>query len=108
MEMLRRKNYTKNSFFFIFLLHRLELINSNDPEMYDIKVRCGEWDTEGESEEFDHQERNAKNILIHPGFKPNELYNDVGIIILESNFDLDQHIDTICLPDLVTFIYFTK
>ena len=76
--------------------------------MYDIKVRCGEWDTEGVTEEFDHQERNAKNILIHPGFKPNELYNDVGIIILESNFDLDQHIDTICLPDPVTFICLSK
>jgi hypothetical protein len=33
-----------------------------------IKVRCGEWDTESVSERYEHQERAARNISIHPGF----------------------------------------
>ena len=42
MEILRKKR--KHLRFILFdLLTRLELINSNDPEMHDIKVRCGEW-----------------------------------------------------------------
>jgi len=78
-----------------------EIDRQNDFEIYNIKVRCGEWDTEGVTEEFDHQERTAQNIIIHPGFKPRDLYNDLAIIVVDSNFDLDQHINTICLPDLV-------
>ena len=68
-----------------------------------IKVRCGEWDTESVSEHYEHQERAARIISIHPGFKPNDLYNDVAIIIVESKFIIDRHVDTICLPNQVFF-----
>ena len=68
-----------------------------------IKVRCGEWDTESVSEQYEHQERAARNISTHPGFKPNDLYNDVAIILVESEFIIDHHVDTICLPNQVFF-----
>ena len=84
-------------------LSRMEKEIDIQNEIYNIKVRCGEWDTEGVTEEFNHQERTAQNIVIHPGFKPRDLYNDMAIIVVDSNFDLDQHINTICLPDLVFF-----
>ena len=68
-------------------------------------MRCGEYDittTTGEEKPF--QERDAKNISIHP------LYNDGGavknlhynyaLIHTKENFELDEeHIYPICLPD---------
>ena len=52
---------------------------------------------------YEHQERPARNISIHPGLKPNDLYNDVAIIVVESEFIIERHVDTICLPDQVFF-----
>ena len=62
-------------------------------------VRCGEWDTQGDHEPVNHQDRFAQQVMLHPGYIKKNLNNDVAIIVMKDEFILDQHIDTICLPN---------
>ncbi|KAK4882792.1 hypothetical protein RN001_006111 [Aquatica leii] len=64
----------------------------------DLKVRAGEWDTQTERERYVYQERDVDHIIVHEGFKSNNLYNDVALVILNKPFDKALHIGTICLP----------
>ena len=74
----------------------------SDTSSYNYIIRCGEWDTRSENEPSSHQDRRAKQILLHPGYSGIEtVHNDIAIIILENDFTLDRHIDTICLPSRV-------
>ena len=68
----------------------------------DIKIRCGEWDTQQNIEPLNHVDRIAKHISIHPAFDRRNLINDVALIHLEEDFPLTQHINIICLPDPLT------
>ena len=36
--------------------------------------------------------------MYHPRYKKHDHYNDVAVIVLDDNFELDRHINTICLP----------
>ena len=45
-----------------------------------------------------HQDIVAKEIMYHPRYKKHDHYNDVAVIVLDDNFELDRHINTICLP----------
>ena len=65
----------------------------------ELVVRCGEWDTQTESEIKPHQDRNVSRLVLHPEFNPRSLWNSIAVLFLESDFVLDQHIDTICLPE---------
>jgi len=65
-----------------------------------LLVRCGEWDTQTDSEPLKHQDRKVKEVIIHPRYNRRNLGHTAAILILESEFTLDKHIDTICLPDL--------
>jgi len=62
-------------------------------------VRCGEWDTQTEGEPLPHQDRNVRLVEIHQEFNKGNLVNTVALLFLESEFELADHIDTICLPD---------
>merc|ERR1719153_1157156 len=62
-------------------------------------VRCGEWDTQTEGEPLPHQDRNVKEVVLHPEFNKGNLVNTIAILFLEEEFVLADHIDTICLPD---------
>ncbi len=62
-----------------------------------LLVRCGEWDTQSFSEPRKEQTRKVKEIVVHPRFDVLE-YN-YAVLILEEEFKLNKHIDTICLPD---------
>ena len=74
----------------------------SDTSSYNYIIRCGEWDTRSENEPSSHQDRRAKQILLHPGYSGIEtVHNDIAIIILENDFTLDRHIDTICLPSRI-------
>ncbi|KAF5299502.1 hypothetical protein FQR65_LT01085 [Abscondita terminalis] len=73
--------------------HCVDNIKNND-----IKVRAGEWDTQTERERYVYQERDVAQIIVHEGFKANNLFNDVALLILNKPFDKAQHIGTICLP----------
>ena len=69
-----------------------------------IKVRCGELDaklnyTESTSERKPHQDRHAKHISVHPTFNNKNLYYDFALVHTDIEFELDEHIYPICLPN---------
>jgi len=64
-----------------------------------LKIRVGEWDTQSEYEFFPHQDRNVVDAIIHEGYYPAALHNDVALLFLESPVDVGPEADTICLPD---------
>jgi len=64
-----------------------------------LKVRCGEWDTQQVIEPRKHEDRYAKAVSMHPLFNPRNLQNDFALLHLEEEFELQAHINTICLPD---------
>merc|ERR1719458_1143241 len=63
-----------------------------------LKSRCGEWDTQNQTEPRPHQDRYVQNLDIHPEFNPRNLANDWAVLYTAQNFDLQAHIDTVCLP----------
>merc|ERR1712110_892686 len=63
-----------------------------------LKIRCGEWDTQNQTEPRPHQDRYVQTLDIHPEFNPRNLANDWAVLYTAQNFDLQAHIDTICLP----------
>jgi len=63
-----------------------------------IMVRCGEWDTQQEVERYDHQDRQAEQVIVHPAFNSRNLANDFALIMMKEPFERNHHIDTICLP----------
>jgi secreted trypsin-like serine protease len=64
-----------------------------------LKIRCGEWDTQNQTEPRPHQDRYIASLDIHPEFSSRNLANDWAVLYTEEDFELQQHIDTVCLPD---------
>ena len=64
-----------------------------------LVVRCGEWDTQTESEIRPHQDRNVSRVVLHPEFNKRSLWNSIAVLFVETDFILDEHVDTICLPE---------
>ncbi len=63
-------------------------------------VRCGEWDTKGARRElYPHQDREVMKVTLHPSYNPENHENDMALLHLRQEFELEPHIDTICLPD---------
>ena len=63
-----------------------------------LKIRCGEWDTQNQTEPRPHQDRYVEALDIHPEFDRRNLKNNWAVLYTSQNFDLQAHIDTICLP----------
>jgi hypothetical protein len=63
-----------------------------------LKVRAGEWDTQTKNELFPHQDRNVRTTVIHPDYYAGALYNDIGLIFLESAVEYAENVDVVCLP----------
>merc|ERR1712223_572463 len=63
-----------------------------------LMIRRGEWDTQNQTEPRPHQDRYVQNLDIHPEFNPRNLANDWAVLYTSQDFDLQAHIDTICLP----------
>uniref|UniRef100_A0A336KSU8 Phenoloxidase-activating factor 2 n=1 Tax=Culicoides sonorensis TaxID=179676 RepID=A0A336KSU8_CULSO len=63
-----------------------------------LKVRAGEWDTQTQKERLPYEERNVQQIIQHPKFNDRSLHYDMALLILESPFTLNSHINTVCLP----------
>merc|ERR1712152_47194 len=63
-----------------------------------LKIRCGEWDTQNQTEPRPHQDRYVQALDIHPEFNPRNLANDWAVLYVSQDFDLQAHIDTVCLP----------
>jgi len=66
----------------------------------ELKIRCGEWDTQNETEPYPHQDRKVANLEIHPLFEPKNLFNDFALLFTQEDFVLASHIDTVCLPNI--------
>merc|ERR1712029_860226 len=75
--------------------HCVDKFRQNPTE---LKIRCGEWDTQQETEPYPHQDRAVENLAIHPEFDGRNLQNDFAVIFVTEDFVLDQHLDTACLP----------
>jgi hypothetical protein len=63
-----------------------------------LKVRCGEWNTQNETEPMPHQDRDVELVKVHPEYFGGALFNDVALVFTKQEFVLSQHIDTVCLP----------
>lgn len=61
-------------------------------------VRLGEWDIQAKNEILLDQEREVKDIVIHPDYHAGGLFNDIALLFLESPVSIEDHIGTICLP----------
>lgn len=64
----------------------------------ELKIRCGEWDTQGQTEPRPHQDRKVQAFKVHPLFDPRSLANDWAVLFTSEVFVLSSHIDTTCLP----------
>merc|ERR1711997_149085 len=64
-----------------------------------LKVRCGEWDTQNQTEPRAHQDRTVQTLDIHPDFNDRNLANDWALLYTTKPFELQEHIDTVCLPE---------
>merc|ERR1712038_778453 len=64
----------------------------------ELKIRCGEWDTQHQTEPYPHQDRDVQNLAIHPEFDGRNLQNDFAVLFTSEDLILAQHIDTACLP----------
>jgi hypothetical protein len=70
-----------------------------EQEPQKLKIRCGEWDTQNQTEPRAHQDRYVSALDIHPEFSSRNLANDWAVLYTTEPFELQQHIDTVCLPD---------
>merc|ERR1712038_191831 len=64
----------------------------------ELLVRCGEWDTQNETEPYPHQDRFVEVLSIHPEFDGRNLQNDFALLYTAEDFQLASHVDTVCLP----------
>merc|ERR1712115_75671 len=62
-----------------------------------LKIRCGEWDTQDQTEPRPHQDRYVTELDIHPAFNDKNLANDWALLYTAQPFELQEHIDTVCL-----------
>ncbi|MCP3663431.1 MAG: serine protease, partial [Gammaproteobacteria bacterium] len=80
------------------ILTAAHCIKDLKPYPEQVKVRCGEWDTQNQIEPYPHQDRYGADIQIHPEFNPKNLANDFALIFMAEDYNLDFHVDTVCLP----------
>ena len=40
----------------------------------------------------------VKELIIHPEYSPKRIFNNLAILITESNFVYQKHIGPVCLP----------
>lgn len=62
-------------------------------------ARAGEWDTQTVKEIYDFQDRNVREIYVHPEFNPKNLKNDIAVLHLDKAVQLAEHINMICLAN---------
>ena len=83
-------------------VHAILLFLSSQKSTSSLLVRCGEWNRYLNSEQQRHQDRDVKHISNHPWYSGSRrVKNDISLLHLEEEFNLDTHLDTICLPDLI-------
>merc|ERR1712079_188608 len=81
------------------LLTAAHCVHKFQGELGKLKVRCGEWDTQSQNEPRAHQDRAVHQVDLHPEFNGRNLANDWALLYTTEPFELQEHIDTICLPE---------
>lgn len=71
-------------------------VQGKDPSL--LRVRLGEWDTQTKDEIFPHQDRNVREVIIHPGYYKGGLHNDIALLILDHPAEITENVNTVCLP----------
>ena len=69
-----------------------------DKQADTLKIRAGEWNTQKKTETYPHRDHKVEEVVIHEKFNQNGLHNDLALLFLKEPVELDQHINTICLP----------
>lgn len=64
----------------------------------DLTVRAGEWDLKVDQERNPHQDRKVVRMVKHEKYSKGSGWNDVGLVFLDEPFQLQLHINTVCLP----------
>lgn len=63
----------------------------------DIKIRAGECDTNPMCDFEKDQYRNVVDKIVHEEFYKGALYNDIALLILDTPFEINQYVRTVCL-----------
>ncbi|XP_016993642.2 phenoloxidase-activating factor 2 [Drosophila takahashii] len=64
----------------------------------DLLVRAGDWDLGTTREQFKAEHREVERIQSHERFNFTSSANNLALLFLKSEFQLSNHIRTICLP----------
>ncbi|XP_037082744.1 phenoloxidase-activating factor 2-like [Pollicipes pollicipes] len=70
-----------------------------EQESTSLRVRLGEWDTQHTTEFFPHVDVAVAEVETHVDFNGRNLHNDIALLFLAEPVQLQEHIDTLCLPD---------
>lgn len=62
-------------------------------------IRAGDWDSSSTDEYYKHQDRQIEEIIVHEKYHPDWLHNDIALIILRDPVELNENVNTVCLPD---------
>ena len=63
-------------------------------------ARLGEWDASTDTEFYKNQDLTTSMVIVHPGYYPPGVFNDLALLILSVSADLSQpHVGVSCLPD---------
>lgn len=73
-----------------------------------FSVRAGEWETNTKNELLPDQNRDVIDMVIHPHYNKDNLFNDIALLFLNSSFELAPHINTVCLPPPGHFFDFSR
>lgn len=68
------------------------------PNVHDILIRAGEWDTQTVDEPYKHEDRSVGEVVIHEHYKRGSHFNDIALLILQESVELKENINTACLP----------
>lgn len=78
------------------ILTAAHCVHSKEPQS--LRVRLGEWDTQTKDELFPHQDRNVREVIVHPGYYKGGLYNDIALLIMDEPAKISEVVNTVCLP----------
>lgn len=79
-------------------------VDFGDYDIELVKVRMGEYDSRQDPDCDDNtcappvQDREPKNITVHPSFQDPPFHNDIAVIELNEPVDLNDYVVPICLP----------
>lgn len=78
------------------ILTAAHLLPRNMPKR--LVVRAGDYNILDDIDEMENQERYVVNIIKHEELSERTLINDIALLVLDEPFELNEAVNTICLP----------